>query len=71
MRSEIQEASIPADVMADLEEVCRLAVEGKRPSLELQRRISQRSAQAHQEMLDKFGVQEVGVAIIREMRDGR
>jgi hypothetical protein len=71
MATKTQETDIPADVLADLEEVCRLAAEKKKPDLDLERRIGERTAQARQEMFEKFGIQDMGVAIIREMRDTR
>lgn len=63
----------PADdpqALADLEEVCRLLSEGKRVTdLELLRRIETRAEAARREDMRLFGVREVGVPIIREMRD--
>ncbi|HEY8505939.1 MAG TPA: hypothetical protein VIL46_15245 [Gemmataceae bacterium] len=62
-------AEIPPEILADLEEVCRQAAEGGVRDPELLRRVRERSEKARQEVLDKFGVQEIGVQIIREMRD--
>jgi hypothetical protein len=71
MDMSVKETCIPAEVLADLEAVCRLAAEGKKPDPELERRIRERSAKARQEVVDKFGVQDIGVAIISEMREAR
>ncbi len=55
---------------ADLEEVCRLLSEGKRPTdPELLARIEQRANEAREETLRLCGIQDTGVQIIREMRD--
>lgn len=57
------------DVMADLEAVSRQAARGgivRDP--ELLRRIEDRAAKAHKIMLERFGLQDIGVGIIREMR---
>jgi hypothetical protein len=61
---------VPADVLADHEAICRQAAAGGPKDPELVRRIQERSRQARAEILAKFGVQEIGVQIIREMRDG-
>jgi hypothetical protein len=54
----------------DLEEVCRLVSEGKKVTdPELLRRIEQRASEARAEDLRLFGVRELGVDIIRELRD--
>lgn len=56
----------------DLEEVCRLAAEGKKVSdPELLQRIREGSARVREQALRKFGVQDIGVQIIRELRDCR
>lgn len=60
---------IPPDILADLEEVCRQATAGGVRDPELLRRVYERSAKAREEVLRKFGVQDIGVGIIREIRD--
>ena len=60
---------IPPEVMADLEEVCRQAASGIVRDPELLRRVYERSAKAREEVLQKLGVQDIGVQIIREIRD--
>ena len=62
---------IPAEVMADLEEVARQAATGGVRDPELLRRIRERADKARRETLAKFGVQDIGVSIIREMRDAQ
>jgi hypothetical protein len=64
-------ASIPTDVLADLEAVCRQAAAGEVRDPQLVRRVQERAAKARQDILDRHGVQDVGVAIIREARDAR
>ena len=58
-----------AEIMADLECVCRqIAGGGIIGDPELRRRIEMRSAKIRQEILDTHGIQDIGVSIIREMR---
>ena len=57
------------DVSADLKEVAREAVSGGIRDLAMRRRVQQRARQAREEVVKKFGIQEIGVEIIREMRD--
>jgi hypothetical protein len=71
MNTETKDTGIPADVMADLAEVCRQAASGGVRDPELLRRIQQRAEQAREEISRKFGIQDIGVDIIREMRDSR
>lgn len=60
---------IPAEIMADLEEVARQAAAGGVHDPELLRRVTERAEKVRREILEKFGVQDIGVQIIREMRD--
>jgi hypothetical protein len=62
---------IRSDVLADLREVARQAAKGGVLDPELRRRVGERAAKARQEVLEKFGVQDIGVQIIREMRDAQ
>ena len=56
--------------LADLEQVCRLVAEGKRViDPELHRRIEERADAAREESLRLYGVQDIAVTIVREMRD--
>lgn len=69
---ELKEAQTdtPADILADLEAICRQAAGGGPKDPELVRRIQERSRNARKQILARFGVQEIGVQIIRDMRDG-
>lgn len=60
---------IARELIADLEEVARQATSGGIRDPELVRRVSERAEKARQEILAKFGLQDIGVSIIREMRD--
>jgi hypothetical protein len=60
----------PADVQADLDEVIRqTAAYGRVVDPELLRRIAERSAKVRQEILEKHGVLNVAVDLIREGRE--
>ena len=63
-------SAIPADEMADMEEVCRLISEGK-PVTDpaLLKRIHDRAEQVRRAMLEKHGVTNIAVDLIREARD--
>jgi hypothetical protein len=63
--------TVPPDVLSDLEEVCRQAASGIVRDPELLRRVYERSAKAREEVVRKFGVQDIGVEITRQMRDAR
>ena len=57
-------------VQVDMEEVCRLASEGKRVTdLDLLKRIRERADVVRNEAFRRFGLQDIGVDIIREIRD--
>lgn len=70
MATELQDTGIPSEVMADFEEISRLAAKGEKPSPELERRIRERSERVREQILQKHGVVTIGADIIREMRDG-
>jgi hypothetical protein len=59
----------PPDIMADLEEVARQAAAGGVRDPELLRRVSERAEKARQEILERHGVLNIGVDLIREGRD--
>jgi hypothetical protein len=69
METKKTDTVIPVDLLADLEAICRQAAGGGPKDAELVRRIQERSKKAREKILKKFGVQEIGVQIIREMRD--
>jgi hypothetical protein len=61
---------IPPAEMADMEEVCRLIAEGKRVTdPALRKRIYERSEQVRRAMLEKHGITNIAVDLIREVRD--
>ena len=60
---------IVPELISDLEEVARQAASGGILDPELVRRVTERADQARQEILARFGMQDIGVSIIREMRD--
>ncbi len=55
--------------MADLEEVARQAAAGGVRDPELLRRVTERAEKARQEILQKHGVLNIAVDLIREGRD--
>ncbi|HKI38128.1 MAG TPA: hypothetical protein VKA46_40115 [Gemmataceae bacterium] len=57
------------DMLADLQEVARQAAAGGVKNAELLRRVQERAEAARREIRAKFGVQDIGVQIIRETRD--
>jgi hypothetical protein len=63
------DSAIAPEIMADLKEVARQAASGGVRDPELLRRVTERANKARQEILERFGVQDIGVQIIREMRD--
>ncbi len=56
------------DVMRDVQVVADCVGDGKSVPLDVARRIQKRAARARQEILEKRGVQDIGVQIIRELR---
>jgi hypothetical protein len=63
-------SAISAEEMADMEEVCRLVAEGKPVSdPALRKRIYERSEQVRRAMLEKHGITNIAVDLIREVRD--
>jgi hypothetical protein len=63
-------SAIPAEEMADMEEVSRLISEGK-PVTDpaLLRRIYEQSQEVQRQIREKYGVVEWAVDLIREARD--
>jgi hypothetical protein len=59
------------EILADLKEVARQVMSGGVRDPELLRRVQERAERARKEVLNKFGVQEIGVDTIREMRDAQ
>ncbi len=67
--TEANNAGIPPEVLADLEQVCRQAAAGGSPDPELLRRVTARAAAVRREILEKHGVLNVAVDLVREIRD--
>jgi hypothetical protein len=63
------DSMVPADVLADLEQVCRVVAAGQKPAPALEHRIRECSARIRQEIQEQHGIVDVGADIIREMRD--
>ena len=63
-------SAIPADELADMEEVCRLIAEGQ-PITDpaLRKRIRERAEHVRRVMLEKHGITNIAVDLIREVRD--
>jgi SepF-like predicted cell division protein (DUF552 family) len=63
-------SAIPAEEMADMEEVSRLISEGKPVTdAALLKRIYERSEEVQKQIREKYGVVEWAVDLIREARD--
>jgi hypothetical protein len=62
--------AIPADEMADMEEVCRLIAQCQ-PVTDpaLLKRVHERGEQVRRAMLENHGVTNIAVDLIREVRD--
>ena len=69
IREENRQRFGEAEIMADLEEVARQAALGDVRDTELLRRVSERAEKARRDVFDKFGIQDIGVSIIRKMRN--
>ena len=67
MRTDVTNG-VPPDVMADLQAVMDHVARGKPLDPEVVRRVQERAAKIRQEILEKHGVQNIGVQILREMR---
>jgi hypothetical protein len=60
---------IRPEILADLQAVADAVAGGRPVDAELARRVRDRSDRARRETLDRLGVQDIGVQIIREMRN--
>jgi hypothetical protein len=61
--------SVAADIMADLEAVCDAAAAGKKIDPQLRKRIDERADKVRDAIFREHGVLDIGVPIIRELRD--
>jgi hypothetical protein len=60
---------IPPEILADLEEVARQAAAGGVHDPELLRRVTERAERAREELRQKYGVLDVAVPLLREIRE--
>jgi hypothetical protein len=61
--------AIPTDVLADMQAVADALAAGKRVAAEIEERIRMRSEQAQSDLLSQYGIREIAVDLIREIRD--
>jgi hypothetical protein len=64
------DSSIPPDIMADLEAVCRAAATGQPLDPEIRNRVRERADKVREEIFQTHGLLDIGVPAIRELRDG-
>jgi hypothetical protein len=70
METVVTTSAVPAEEKADMEEVLRLIAEGRRVTdPALLKRIHDRAEQVRLAMLEKHGVTNIAVDLIREARD--
>jgi len=62
-------STIPPDVMADMEAVAAAVAAGRKPDPELASRVRERSRKATQAVLQRCGVLNVAVDLVRQTRD--
>jgi hypothetical protein len=59
---------IPSDVMADAKAVAECVAQRRPVPVELARRVRERGEQIRRGILEKHGIQDIGVPAIRELR---
>ena len=62
-------AGIPAEVMAELEYAVQLAAAGRKDPA-FAKRIAEEAERIREEVKGKYGLLDIGVPAIRELRDG-
>jgi hypothetical protein len=67
-RTEAKDAGIPADVMAELQYAAQLAASGRKDPA-FARRIAEEAARIREEVKREYGLLDIGVPAIRELRD--
>ena len=65
---EHQTPEIPPDVLADAQTVAECLARGRSVPPEVARRVQQRAEEGRKQLLAAYGVQNIGVQIIREIR---
>ena len=68
MNTTTEPSTLPPEVRADIEAVAAAVAASRPVDPEVARRIHERAERVRQEILAKHGVQDIGVAIIRELR---
>jgi hypothetical protein len=63
------DSAIPPEIMADLEEVARQAATGGVRDPELLRRVTERAEPVRQELFERYGLLDIAVPLIREIRE--
>jgi hypothetical protein len=63
------DCSIPAEVLADMQAVADALAAGKPVDAEVEQRIRERSEEAQKDLSRRYGVREIAVDLIREIRD--
>ncbi len=66
----VESHEIPADLLAEMEEVAGLAMSGGIKDPELLRRIRERAESIREEVFREHGLLDIGTPAIRELRDG-
>ncbi|HEV3025270.1 MAG TPA: hypothetical protein VGX76_22520 [Pirellulales bacterium] len=66
----VESHEIPADLLAEMEEVARLAMSGGIKDREILRRIRERAEGIREEVFREHGLLDIGTPAIRELRDG-
>jgi hypothetical protein len=61
--------SIPSEIVADMQAVADGVSAGKTLDPELVQRIAERSKKVQEELLQQYGVREIAVDLIREIRE--
>ena len=61
--------SIPPDVLAEMQAVADALACGKLAPPEITQRIRERSEKAQEELVRRYGVREIAVELLREIRD--
>ena len=67
--AQTKDTAIPADVMADLEYAAQLVASGRKDPA-LAERIAEKATGIREEVRRRFGLLDIGVSAIRELRDG-
>jgi hypothetical protein len=60
---------IPPDIMADMQAVANAVAAGKPVPPDIARRVREQAQAIRDELLEKYGVLDIGVPAIRELRD--